>query len=426
MSYIYQDMVLGAVMAYHDKYWPSLKPLWNPEVFLEIERIKIATIIKNLADSNQTVCLPLIIDALKGEGTFLAERLYQSAPLQMNIDWMMSKMVDWYNIKKNIPDVSHVLHQIVNAKINDKAEELLNDLKNATDKMLKASTDQTNCFGTRDILESTIEKVLDRINNKDSNDKFYIKTNIQKLDDSITGFKGGRFYIIAARPSVGKTSFATHVCFEAMKQGKKPLFFSNEMSKEEIMEKMITSVSGIPNHKLQTGDLNDFQQEELTNAINALGKMDLLIDEQSGWSLDQLISTVHKKHVRGECDLVFVDYLQQVRVPKSLNKTEQVSIVSDAMKKLSRDLNIPVIGLAQINRESEKTNGKDMAPSLVHIKDSGSLEQDADVVFILHRPEVNDSENITNIDLKLAKNRHGKVGTTNLKFHHFVCRYTAI
>ena len=425
MSYDLQDMVLGAAMKYHDEYWHRLKPLWNPEVFLEIERMKIAKVILDISETNKPVCLPVILDALGNDSSLLVSRLYNYAPIEMNVEWMLRQLNDWYNIKKHVPDIGNVIQKIIAAKSTDKTDQLLNDLKNISQKMYEARSEQTDCFNMHQILESTIETILNRIEGKTDLEKDYVKSGLEKLDGSIMGLKGGRFYIIAARPSVGKTSFASFLCLEAMKQGRKPLFFSNEMSKEEIMEKMISSLSNISGSTLQTGALSDMQNAKLTESMNQLSKYKILIDEKSGWSLDQLLSTVYKKHSRGECDMVFVDYLQQVRVPKSQNKTEQVSIVSDAMKKLSRDLNIPVIGLAQINRDAEKTNGKDVAPSLIHIKDSGSLEQDADVVIILHRTEESHDESVTNIDLKLAKNRHGKVGTCHLKFNHLVCRYTS-
>lgn len=424
--YDYQDLVLGAAIKYHKEYWPILKPYWNPEVFGELERIKIASAVLKSSDEGQPVCLPVIMKALNNENQLLLERIFAGAPIGMNVEWMLVQLNDWYNIRRHIPDLSHTIQQLLNAKIGDQTEGLLSDIKKISQNIYEARLEQTDCFAMPEVLESTVEKIVNRIEGKADLEKDWIKSSIEKLDGAIHGFKGGRFYIIAARPSVGKTSFATFVCLEAMKAGRKPLFFSNEMDKEEIMEKMISSMSGIPGGTLQKGALNDFQNTKLTEAVNQLAKMNILIDEKSGWSLEQLLSTVYKKHSKGECDMVFVDYLQQVRVPRSQNKHEQVSAVSDAMKKLSRDLQIPVIGLAQINRDAEKTNGKDVAPSLIHIKDSGSLEQDADVVMILHRKEDGFDDSYTNIDLRLAKNRHGNVGVCNLRFHHQICKYTQI
>ena len=151
----------------------------------------------------------------------------------------------------------------------------------------------------------------------------------------------------------------------------------------------------------------------LVTAANELAKLRAVIDEKNGWDLDTLISTVHQLHRMGECDFVIVDYLQQVRVKLAKSKYEQVSIVSDAMKKLSRDLNIPVIGLAQINREAEKGAVKEI-PGLAHLRDSGSLEQDADVVMILHKEKLTDEI----VSLNVAKNRYGPTGLLKIKHIH--------
>jgi replicative DNA helicase len=134
-----------------------------------------------------------------------------------------------------------------------------------------------------------------------------------------------------------------------------------------------------------------------------------MADEKSGWNLDQLISVAHRSKSKSGADLIIVDYLQQVRVKGSTTKQEQVSKASDELKKLARDLNVPVIVLAQINRESEKS-GKPMMPSLANLKDSGSIEQDADVVMILHKEDISLKE----VELFVAKNRYGKTGTIKL------------
>ena len=425
MSYELHDMVLGAAMRYHKEHWKSLKPMWNPEVFGDPARIKIAKAIADISTTHDEIALPIIFHNVGYENQNLIMNLYTEAPVQMNVEWMMRQIVEWHKIKSALPELSAAMKEVLSAKETENSDKMIAKIANVVSKMVEAKSEQKDSCQMHDILESTIDKILTRMQFKDELESGRIKTGIEKLDAAIHGIKGGRLYIIAARPSVGKTSFATFICLEALKQGKKPLFFSNEMDKEDIMEKMISSMSGIPAKTLQTGTLNDFQNVELHKTITNLGKLNLIIDEKSGWSLDQLIATVHAEHAKGRCDMVFVDYIQQVRVPKCQTKTEQVSLVSDAMKKLSRDLDIPVICLAQINREAEKTNGKDApVPSMIHIKDSGSIEQDADVVIILHRPDDGHDDSSTDIIMRLAKNRHGMVGQCHLKFNHSICRYT--
>ncbi len=424
MSYEYQDMVLGAVIRYHKEHWNRVKPYFKPEYFLEVERIKIAKAILHAIDTNQPICTSVITSIAGGEVHFLVDRLYDYAPIEMNVEWMARQLHDMYHIKQNVPSMNEALQKIINAKIGDKTEVLLSEVKNISEKMYNARSDDNSFKDMAVVLEETFEMILNKISGKEDSESQYIKSNIEKVDSVIRGFKGGRLYVLAARPSVGKTSFATHLCLEAMKSGKKPLFFSNEMDGSDLMHKMICNMSNIPANAMDSGNLSDLQLDKLNTSVKELSKMGIIIDEKSGWSIDSLISAVYRHQNRKRCDIVFVDYIQQVKVHKSQTKTEQVNFVSDALKKLSRDLNVPVVALAQINREAEKTNGKDVAPSLIHIKDSGSIEQDADVVMILHRPEGGSEDNHTKIELKIAKNRYGDVGTINLKFHHKICKYT--
>jgi replicative DNA helicase len=185
------------------------------------------------------------------------------------------------------------------------------------------------------------------------------------------------------------------------------------MDKEDLIEKFIAAESKISTQKFQSGDMTDQELTRFVATSNELAKFKMCVDEKSGWDLDQLLAKVHRLHRLGQCDMVFVDYLQQVRVKSAKSKYEQVSIVSDAMKRLSRDLNIPVFGLAQINREAEKGSKEDI-PNLSHLKDSGSLEQDADVVMILHKRDISEPE----LTLRIAKNRYGQTGDTKLKHIH--------
>jgi replicative DNA helicase len=264
-----------------------------------------------------------------------------------------------------------------------------------------------------EMISSTVERLEQRIELKAQGKPRGASFALPKLDYYISGLVGGRFYITAARTSVGKTSFASWMALQAIKQGYQPLFFSNEMDKEDLIEKFIAAESKISTQKFQSGDLTDAELTRFTASANDLAKLKMCVDEKSGWDLDQLLTKVHRLHRLGQCDMVFVDYLQQVRVKSSKSKYEQVSAVSDAMKRLSRDLNIPVIGLAQINREAEKGSREDI-PNLSHLKDSGSLEQDADVVMILHKRDIADSE----LTLRIAKNRYGQTGDTKLKHIH--------
>jgi replicative DNA helicase len=306
-----------------------------------------------------------------------------------------------------------ICHKIIQAKHSDTIDPFISDLKLLGEKAEKCVSGSESIASMPEILQSTIARIEERILLRSEGKTRGASFNLAKLDYFIAGLIGGRFYIAAARTSVGKTSFATWMALQAIKQGYKPLFFSNEMDKEDLIEKFIAAEGRISTQKFQSGDMSDGELSRFMATANELAKLKIAIDEKSGWDLDELLSRVHRLHREGRCNMVFVDYLQQVRVKSSKSKYEQVSVVSDAMKRLSRDLNIPVIGLAQINREAEKGSREDI-PTLAHLKDSGSLEQDADVVMILHKRDISEPE----LTLRVAKNRYGQTGDIRLRHIH--------
>jgi replicative DNA helicase len=263
---------------------------------------------------------------------------------------------------------------------------------------------------TGDLLESTLLRLEKRIIDKVSGVTRGISTGITKLDEHTGGLIGGRFYIIAARTSVGKTTFATFLALNAAKQNKNVLIFSNEMDAEDLVEKFISRVSSVNSKKIQTGDLSEDEQNRIFGAVKSLNDYKIGINQHYGWNLETLESEIYRCHASNKCDVVFVDYTQQVSVSKLRTKVEIVSEVATRLKKISRDLNIAVVGLAQINRDTEKFGQKPVIPGLANLKDSGALEQDADVVMILHKDDIAEKETV----LRLAKNRMGETGIINL------------
>lgn len=413
MTYEFQDQILGMVVSQHKRYWPEVCHHWRPEMFGDIERIKVAAAIQSLSEKGTEVNYITLREALNSECSGLLLQLMTSSILEVNIDWYMSQLTSWYNVKQLVLSLSDLSQRILKSNYSESVEPIVSDIKKIADQTERMAVTSKTIPDMQDILISTSDRIEKRILLNTQGKPRGVSMGLTKLDTYISGLVGGRFYIVAARTSVGKTSFATWIALQAIKQGKMPLFFSNEMDKEDIIEKFIAAEARVGTHKFQTGNLNDDELTRFMATANDLSKLSIAIDEKSGWDLDELLTTVYRQHRNGKCDMVFVDYLQQVRVKSSKSKYEQVSTVSDAMKRLSRDLNIPVIGLAQINREAEKS-GKEDLPSLSQLKDSGSLEQDADVVMILHKRDIADSE----VALSISKNRYGMTGVTKLKHIH--------
>lgn len=421
MNYEFEDQVLGMVIYQHQRYWPQVKHMWKPELFGSNERIKIASAIKALSDEEVDFNISTLKAKLNGCSSILLIDRLGLFIREVNIDYFINQIVSWYNLKNLVLELSSLAQEILTSKQTDRPERIISKFKNLHDiaeECVKLKYTEKNM---KDILESTVKKLEDRILIRKNGQIRGYSMGLNILDDIMQGFIPGRFYIIAARTSVGKTSFASFVTLKAIKQNSKPVFFSNEMDKEDLVEKFIAHESKISTQKFQTGDLTESELSKLVHSVNDLSKYNLIVDEKNGWDLDTLLSTVHHLHRRNQCDLVVVDYLQQVRVKSAKSKYEQVSIVSDEMKRLSRELNIPVIGLAQINREAEKIMTKEI-PGLANLKDSGSLEQDADVVMILHKEKLTDEM----VNLNVAKNRYGPTGLLKMRHIHKYNTYESV
>lgn len=413
MSYEFQDQILGMIISQHKRYWQEVKHQWDPEIFGDVERIQIAKKIKELSDTSEDVNMATISAALDGNSQGLVFTLTEKYIPEVNLDYFMTQLVGWHRLKSLVLSASDLCKRINFSKHSDCIDPMINEFKKIADNAEKCVVSTDKLPTMPEMISSTAERIEQRIKLRSEGKPRGASFGLEKMDYYVAGLIGGRFYITAARTSVGKTSFATWMALQAIKQSKKPLFFSNEMDREDLIEKFIAAEARISTQKFQSGDLTDEELTRFMNTSNNLAKFEMAIDEKSGWDLDELLSKAHRMHREGRCDIVFVDYLQQVRVKSAKSKYEQVSAVSDAMKRLSRDLNIPVVGLAQINREAEK-GGREDIPTLSHLKDSGSLEQDADVVMILHKRDIAEPE----LTLRIAKNRYGQTGDIKLRHVH--------
>lgn len=404
------DQALGMLITQHAAHWEQAKQLgFVPDMFGELERIKIARAIEKLSVAGHPVNAVTLNQETNGECGALIARLVRNAPIAMNFGFFVSQLATWYRVKNLVPNFSNAINEILTASVSSPVSPVLQRLKQlaAAADALSVASDATSDMP--EILDEFYEEIINRSEVYASGKKIGVTTGIKLLDEMTSGLVGGRFYIIAARTSIGKTTFGMFLCLQAMKAGSYPLFFSNEMPARDLAEKAIAAEGRIQNTKLQLGNIQgESDMNRIAVATEKLKAMRLGVNTIHGRDLDQLVAEVHARHRRGLCDMVFVDYLQQVKVRRAENKIEQVGIVSDAMKKLAHDLKIPVVGMAQINRDSEKTG---RAPSLANLKDSGSLEQDADVVMILHK-ESRDSEDV---DLNVAKNRYGKTGVMRIR-----------
>lgn len=243
-----------------------------------------------------------------------------------------------------------------------------------------------------------------------------VRTGFADFDDMTRGFQPGTLALIAARPSMGKTAFAMNVAYQAAAAGQHVGFFSIEMSREELFMRLISSVARIDSHRLQGGYLNQSEYTKVANAQAAIAESFLHIDDSPVVGMLDIRGKARRLMKRVGLSLLVIDYLQLMQLPKAENRNLAVGEVSRGLKLLARELQIPIVALSQLSRETEKRGEK--KPMLSDLRDSGALEQDADLVVFIHRPEVygETPENAGVAEIVIAKHRNGKTGTVRMRW----------
>ncbi|HET8587151.1 MAG TPA: replicative DNA helicase [Candidatus Limnocylindria bacterium] len=257
-----------------------------------------------------------------------------------------------------------------------------------------------------------------------------IPTGLSGLDTLLGGFQPSDLIILAARPSVGKTSLALNIAqHAAVREGKKVGVFSLEMSKEQLALRLLSAASGINPRPLQTGFMEETDWSKIAQVMNDMHTAPMWIDDSPGLSVMELRTKARRLEAEQHgLDLIIVDYLQlmQASTPsRDGNRVQEVSEISRGMKQLARELGVPVIGLSQLSRGVEQRGSAE--PRLSDLRESGSLEQDADVVLFLYRAEDQNPEaEVELVKAKVAKHRNGPIGEVPLQFRKANTRFYSV
>jgi len=247
-----------------------------------------------------------------------------------------------------------------------------------------------------------------------------VDTGFRKLNELTTGFGEGDLIIVAARPAMGKTSFALNLAEKALKDKLGVAIFSLEMPAEQLMIRMLSSITSIPMQKLKIGDLDDDQWSRLSNAMDSMSESKLFVDDNGLVDIHHVRSKLRKlKTNHPEISLAIIDYLQLMSSSGNKDRHLEVSEISRGLKLLARELNIPIIALSQLNRSLESRSDK--RPMLSDLRESGAIEQDADLILFVYRDDVYKIRVEKEKEMKarqeiIGKNRNGPVGVADLVF----------
>ena len=300
-------------------------------------------------------------------------------------------------------------------------------------KLIKTTEEISNaCYlgqeKTQDILEVTEKKIFDLIQNRgtaiekiekasrNQGSVTGIPTGFIDLDYKTSGFQPSDLILVAARPSMGKTAFVLNIAqYMAFHDNVTVAVFSLEMSKEQLVNRLLALESKVDSQNIRTGNLEDEEWAKLIEGANVIGNSNLIIDDKPGISISELRSKCRKYKMEHNLGIIFIDYLQLMTGSgRSESRQQEISEISRSLKALARELNVPVVALSQLSRAVEQR--PDHRPMLSDLRESGAIEQDADVVMFIYRDDYynKDSENKNIAEIIIAKQRNGPIGTVNL------------
>ncbi len=278
-------------------------------------------------------------------------------------------------------------------------------------------------------LKETISDVFKLIESRGDHYVSGLPSGFVELDELTSGFQPGEMIVIAARPSMGKTALGLNIAERLSAEERVPTaFFSMEMGRQQIAQRILCARGRVDSHRLRRGMVSEDDIARLAYVCQDLENVPMFIDDTPGMSVQELRAKARRLHLQHHIRCVFVDYLQLMYAPgadrKLSNRQEEIATISRGLKALARELNIPVVAMSQLNRASEAREGH--RPRMSDLRESGAIEQDADVVMLLHREEYYKPQDVSlkgKAELIVAKQRNGPTGSVHLHFNHQQTRF---
>ncbi len=302
------------------------------------------------------------------------------------------------------------------------------DTEDALDAAERAILDVSQKRQTKDFVSiaDVLDRFFDQIDymQQHRGEVVGVATGYTDLDQLTGGLQRSDLIILAARPSMGKTSMALGMAYgAAVSHGKTVGIFSLEMSAEQLVQRLLSMETGVDSHRLRLGQIDDGEWDRISRAFGRLAEAGIYIDDAAGAGVMDVRSKARRLQAEHGLDLVVVDYLQLMSGRRSENRVQEISDISRGLKGLARELNVPVIALSQLSRAVESR--ADHRPMLSDLRESGSIEQDADIVMFIYREDKyeEDSEKKGIAEIIVSKHRNGPVGSINLRFFERTARF---
>jgi replicative DNA helicase len=390
------------------------------EMYDKRQAIDVITLQQNLHNNKQ-------LDQIGGI-SYLAS-LPDTVPSAANLEFYLNILLDKFILRRMIRACTEAISNVYD--FEGKVDSLLDEIERD---ILKIS--ETRVDGKADKIKELVKKAISTIEDYHQRQGILtgIATGFTDFDKMTTGLHGGEMIVIAARPSMGKTSLAMNIAEHVAIEEKIPVgVFSLEMTSASLVLRMLCSRSRVNLRNIQEGFLSERDFPKLTGAAGKLANAPLFIDDTSGLSILQLRAKARRMHQQFGIKLFVIDYLQLLHSTalRAENRQQEIADISNGIKSLAKELDVPVIVLSQLNRELEKD--KDRKPRLSDLRESGAIEQDADLVCLLYKPSRGDDEEAGGgggedheaiaVNLLIAKQRNGPTGDVNLTFMKSYTRF---
>ena len=425
-----EQSVISAMMMSDDALQDGLMDLSADDFFMPRHRTLFSTM-NRMFEEGQKVDPVSLADALRSDG-----ELDKCGGMTYLMDLMGSplNLISWQNHAGIVRrDATYRRMIVASTQITAMAYEAPEDEREVVDgaeRLLLAVTDRSVRSSYTPIAD-VMSELYEELSTDDGKPRRVVRTGFPGIDKATMGLRGGQMVVVGARPGVGKTSLCLNMAVNAANQGVTVALFSLEMSKMEIAQRLLSSTSGIPLTDIRAGKIKQDLWASVIDATEEVSKLDILIDDTPGTTVTEIRAKARRMLHNKESGIVIIDYLQLLSASAGGNRSDsratQVGEMSRGIKIMAKDLDVPVMALSQLNRTVEGRTGK--RPQLSDLRESGAIEQDADIVILLDRsmtPEEAEKadrpdEGVT--DFILAKNRSGPLTTIHTRFQGDTIRF---
>lgn len=413
-----EQSVLGSCLIDENAIVEATEVLIKDDFYREDNKI-IFECISNMYAKNEPVDIITLKSELESVGKLEAvggleyiAGLPERVPTTANVEKYIS-IVKQKAIKRNLIEISN---QISEKSFDERID--TDQLTELAERKIYEITQKKNIKGASKLSDLIIESISNLEDVYNNGNKKGIPTGFADIDRRMGGLRGSELIILAARPGMGKSAFALNIATNVAKKANVPvLVFNLEMGKEQLTDRIICSECLIDSKKYRDGKLDEEDWSRLAMGISDFSSANIFIDDNSSITISEIRSKCRKMQMEDKIGLVIIDYLQLITPSKGKNSREQeVAEISRTLKLIAKELNIPVIALSQLSRANEKRGEKDKRPMLSDLRDSGNIEQDADIVLFIHREDYYNEtvENKNIAEINFAKFRAGEPGVEKL------------